>query len=155
MPFFDLIIQWIESSEFGPKSDDLGHRILESDFIRSGFVKSDCISRPILLSDRKIKIRSPESDRIIISLKATNYLWRSLSFSLGLLLLLLPGHVVHGPSSLCRTVLLCLPVLYAVQFNVPCSTLCSTMYYMYRFVPSWCAQKTQVQKQSVQMSQEV
>ena len=33
MPFFDLIIRWVESSDFGPKSDDLGHRILKSVFI--------------------------------------------------------------------------------------------------------------------------
>ena len=37
MPFFDLIIRWVESSDFGPKSDDLGHRILKSDFIPSDF----------------------------------------------------------------------------------------------------------------------
>ena len=29
------------------------------------FAKSDCVSRPISFSDRKIKIRSSESDRII------------------------------------------------------------------------------------------
>ena len=34
MPFFDLIIRWVESSDFGPKSDDLGHRILKSDISR-------------------------------------------------------------------------------------------------------------------------
>ena len=65
MPFFDLIIRWVESSDFGPKSDDLGHRILKSDFITSDFAKSDCISRPIFFSDGKIKIRSSESDRMI------------------------------------------------------------------------------------------
>ena len=65
MTFFDLIIRWVESSDFGPKSDDMGHRILKSDFIPSDFAKSDCISRPILFADRKIKIRSSESDRII------------------------------------------------------------------------------------------
>ena len=65
MPFFDLIIQWIEPSDFGPKSDKLGHQILKSDFIPSDFAKSDCISRPRYFSDRKIKIRSSESDRII------------------------------------------------------------------------------------------
>ena len=53
---FDLRIRWVESSDFAPKSDDLGHRILKSDFIPSDFAKSDCISRPVLLSDRKIKI---------------------------------------------------------------------------------------------------
>ena len=40
MPFFDLIIQRAESSDFGPKSDDLGHRILKSDFILSDFCKT-------------------------------------------------------------------------------------------------------------------
>ena len=69
MPFFDLRIRWAESSDFGPKSDDLGHRILESDFIPSDFAKSDCISRPILFSHRKIKMRSSESDRIINGLR--------------------------------------------------------------------------------------
>ena len=67
MPFFDLIIRWVESLDFGPKSDDLGHRILKSDFTLSDFTKSDCIS--IRFSDRKIKIRSSESDRTIISLR--------------------------------------------------------------------------------------
>ena len=67
MPFFDLIVRWVESSDFGPKSDDLGHRILKSDFSPSDFAKSDFISRPIFFSDRKIKIRSPESDRMIIN----------------------------------------------------------------------------------------
>ena len=33
--------------------------------IPSDFAKSDCISRPIFFSDRNIKIRSSESDRII------------------------------------------------------------------------------------------
>ena len=78
MPFFDLTIQCVESSDFGPKSDDLGHRILKSDFVPSDFaksdvfqlfVKSDCISRPMFSSDRKIKIRSLESDRIINGLR--------------------------------------------------------------------------------------
>ena len=64
MPFFDLIIRWVESWDFGPKSDDLGHRILKSYFIPSDFAKTDCISRPILFSDRKIEFRSSESDRI-------------------------------------------------------------------------------------------
>ena len=55
MPAFDLRIRWAESSEFGPKSDDIGHRIIKSDFIRSDFAKSDCI-RPILMqSDRWIE----------------------------------------------------------------------------------------------------
>ena len=34
-------------------------------FIPSDFAKSDCINKPIFFSDRKIKIRSSESDRII------------------------------------------------------------------------------------------
>ena len=54
--FFDLRIRWVESSDFGPKPDDLGHRILKYDFIPSDFAKSDFISRPIFFSDRKIKI---------------------------------------------------------------------------------------------------
>ena len=55
MPAFDLRIRWAESSDFGPKSDDFGHRIIKSDFIRSDFAKSDCI-RPILMqSDRWIE----------------------------------------------------------------------------------------------------
>ena len=70
MPFFDLIIRWVESSDFGPKSDDLGHRILKTDFIPSDFATSLCISRPIIFSDRKIKIRSSESDRVRNSLRA-------------------------------------------------------------------------------------
>ena len=61
----DLIIKRVESSNFGPKSDDLGHGILKSDSIPSDFAKSDCISRSILFADRIIKIRSSESDRII------------------------------------------------------------------------------------------
>ena len=65
MPFFDLGIRWVESSDFGPKSADLGHRILQSDFIPSDFAKSDLISRPIFFSDQKTKIRSSESDRMI------------------------------------------------------------------------------------------
>ena len=69
MPFFGLIIRWVESSDFGPKSDDLNYRILKSDFIPSDFAKSDCISRPIFFSDRKVKIRSSESDRTINGLK--------------------------------------------------------------------------------------
>ena len=59
---------WVESSDFGPKSDDLGHRILKSDLIPSDLAKSDCISRPILFSDRK-KSRSSESDRIVNGLR--------------------------------------------------------------------------------------
>ena len=71
MPFFDLIIRWVESSDFGPKSNELGHRILKSDFIPSDFAKRDCISRPIFFfSDRKINIISSESDRIINGLRS-------------------------------------------------------------------------------------
>ena len=62
MPFSDLRIQWVESSDFGPKSDDLGHRILKSDFIPSNIAKSDCISRPIFFrsknKNQKLGIRS-------------------------------------------------------------------------------------------------
>ena len=65
MPFFDLIIRLVESSDFGAKPDDLGHRILKPDIIPSYFAKSDCISKPILFSDRKIKIGSSASDRVI------------------------------------------------------------------------------------------
>ena len=36
-PFFDFIMRWVESSDFGPKSDDLAHRILKKDFISSVF----------------------------------------------------------------------------------------------------------------------
>ena len=36
---FDSIMRWVESSDFGPKSDDLGHRIVKSDFTPSGFAK--------------------------------------------------------------------------------------------------------------------
>ena len=50
MPFFDLRVRWDESSGFGPKSDDLGHRILKSDFIPSDFTKSDCI-RTAMIGD--------------------------------------------------------------------------------------------------------
>ena len=59
MPFFDLIIRWVESSDFGPKSDDLGHWILKSNFILSDLAKSDCISRPrpfIMRSDSELLI---------------------------------------------------------------------------------------------------
>ena len=52
MPFFDLIIRWVEWSDFGPKSDDLGDRILKSDFIPSDFAKSDYISRLILFRSK-------------------------------------------------------------------------------------------------------
>ena len=72
MPFFDLIIRWVASSDFRTKTDDLGHRILKSDFIPSDFAKSDCISKPILFSDRKIQIRSSESDRTINGLRWDN-----------------------------------------------------------------------------------
>ena len=71
MPFFDLIIRWVELSDFGPKSDDLGQRIHKSDVIPSDFGKLDCVSRPTFFSVRKIKIRSLESDRIINGLRMT------------------------------------------------------------------------------------
>ena len=78
--------------------------------------------------------------------KATNY-FVAATFLLRLLLLL-PCHV-HRPSSLCRSVLLYLLVLYAVLFK--CSVLCAVFHHDVpnRFIPSWCAQKTQAQKQSV------
>ena len=74
MPFFYLRIRWAESP--GPKSDELGHRILKSDFVPSDLATSDCIRRPILFSDRKVKIRSSESDRIRISLSDT-FFWKT------------------------------------------------------------------------------
>ena len=74
------MIRWVESSAFGPKSDDLGHRILKSDFVPSDFVLSGCVGRPILISDRKIKIWSLESDHIRISLIAR--LWLEVWFIL-------------------------------------------------------------------------
>ena len=40
----------------GSKSDDLGHQILKSDFVPSDFALSGCMGRPILFSDRKMKI---------------------------------------------------------------------------------------------------
>ena len=63
------MIRWVESSDFGSKSDGLGHPILKSDLIPSDFAKLDCISRPIFSSDRKMKIRGSESDRIISGLR--------------------------------------------------------------------------------------
>ena len=65
-----MIIRWFEFSDFGPKSDDLGHRILKSDFIPSDSAKSICISRPIFFSDGKVYIRSSESDRIVNGLNS-------------------------------------------------------------------------------------
>ena len=65
MPFFDLIIRWVESSDFGPKSDDLGHRILKSDFIPSDFAKIRLHKHSHPFCRWKIKITSSESDRII------------------------------------------------------------------------------------------
>ena len=63
---------------------------------------------------------SVDDDSLLYKLPTT--LWQPLVFFVCLLLLLLlPCHVVHRPSSLCRTVLPCLPVLYAVLFSVPCS----------------------------------
>ena len=52
------------------KSDDLDYRILKIRFYPVGFSKSR-LHKPILFSDGKIKIRSSESDRIIISLRPT------------------------------------------------------------------------------------
>ena len=54
MPFCDLRIRWAESSDFWPKSDDLGHGTIKLDFVPSDFAVSDCIRRPIIFSDRKI-----------------------------------------------------------------------------------------------------
>ena len=45
MQFFNMMIRWVEPSDFRPKSDDLGHRIIKSDFIPSDFAKSDCIKQ--------------------------------------------------------------------------------------------------------------
>ena len=70
---FDLIIRWVESSDCGSKYDDLGHRILKSDFIPSEVAISDCISRPTLFSDQKIKIGSSESDHVRINLVLMGY----------------------------------------------------------------------------------
>ena len=70
MPFFDLRIQWVESSDFGPKSDDLGHRILKYDFLSRRICKIGLHKQAHPFSDRKIKIRSSESDRIINDLKS-------------------------------------------------------------------------------------
>ena len=64
MLFFDMRIRWAESSDFGPNSDDLGHRILVSDIIPSDF---EFIRKPIQFSDRKEKIWSSQSDCIRIS----------------------------------------------------------------------------------------
>ena len=69
MPFFDLIMRWVESSDFGPKSDE----ILATRAI--GF-SNQILSRRILQKigphkqahlffSTKKKIRSSESDRII------------------------------------------------------------------------------------------
>ena len=55
MPFFDLIIQWVESSDFEPVSDDLGHRILKYDFTPSDFAQSDCLSTPFFFLIEKFK----------------------------------------------------------------------------------------------------
>ena len=58
---------------FGPKSDDLGHRNLKSDFGPSHFVPSECIRWPILFSDRKVKIWRLEADRIMESAYSLMY----------------------------------------------------------------------------------
>ena len=67
MPFFDLRIRWVESSDFGPKSDDLGHRILIF-FYPVEFGKIGLHKQAQLFLRSKIIIRSSESDRVIISL---------------------------------------------------------------------------------------
>ena len=46
MTFFDLRIRWAGSSDFGQKSDDLGRRILNSDFVTSDSAISDSIRKP-------------------------------------------------------------------------------------------------------------
>ena len=43
------------SSDFGPKSDDLGHQILKPDFVPLDFAISYCTTRPIIFSYRKKK----------------------------------------------------------------------------------------------------
>ena len=60
-------------------------------FIPPDFAKSDCISRPIFVSDQKIKIRSSESDRIINGLRFLD----SENSSQGRLLLCLAPRRVH------------------------------------------------------------
>ena len=94
MLFFDLIIRWVESSDFGPKSDDLAHWILTSDFISSDFAKSDCISRPIIFSGRNITIRSSESVRIINGLSMASFFpfyFRYTAFGVSFQHILTPG----------------------------------------------------------------
>ena len=51
----DSTIRSVESSNFGPKCGDLGHRILKSVLIPSDFAKSDCKNRSIFFSDRQKK----------------------------------------------------------------------------------------------------
>ena len=63
---FGLRIRWTVSPDFGTKSD-LGHRILRSEVIPSGFAISDYIRRPIYSLHRKVEIWSLESDRVKIS----------------------------------------------------------------------------------------
>ena len=46
MPFFDLKNGWLRSSDFRPKSDDSGHRVLKPIFFRSDFAYSDCMNKP-------------------------------------------------------------------------------------------------------------
>ena len=81
MSFSVLIIRWAEWSNFGPKSDGLDHRILKSDFVPSDFELSDCVTRPILFSGRKVKIWSSDSDCIRIGL--TNKTSRFVTFEHG------------------------------------------------------------------------
>ena len=42
-------------ADFGPKSDEMGHRIIKSIFFRSDFACSGLRSRVILFLDRKIE----------------------------------------------------------------------------------------------------
>ena len=60
-------IRQVETSDFGPRSDDLSYRILKLDFIPPDYAKSDCISRPISFSDenktQKLGIRWSHNKR--------------------------------------------------------------------------------------------
>ena len=84
MPFFDLRIRWAESSDFGPKSVGFCRILdqnlttwaigfLKSDFCPVGFLQSRTASAgPSFFSDRKIKIRRSESDRVRTSVRSRN-----------------------------------------------------------------------------------
>ena len=65
VPFFDLIIRWLESLDFGPNSDDLGHRVSQIRFYPVGFCKIGLHKQAHPFSDRQIKNRRSESDGII------------------------------------------------------------------------------------------